>query len=174
MKSKIYKTAVLLLLAGLIAAVFYLGWPQYVRYSSDRAVKSVNRHAHEITSVEVLTIKEIKGVPEGDRYELFSSGRYAAVTGRHVLTGHAASEVVHAWGRIRLTNGLVAGCHEPAFVVRFFAGRRKVFEMNVCFDCENISYKAAPFQWDTIQMITTKYDAKSGYDDFAAILTKLQ
>ena len=77
------------------------------------------------------------------------------------------------WSRVRFVEGLVAGCHDPGFVVRFMAKRRCVFEGAVCFTCENVSYVPAPFESACIQMVPTSFDPKSPVEDLKAFLLQL-
>ena len=58
MKSKLYKTTVLLLLAALVGVVAVFGWPHYIKHAEDSTLQSVGRHSHEITSVEVLRLTD--------------------------------------------------------------------------------------------------------------------
>ena len=174
MKSKLYKAAVLLLLAALVGSVFVFGWSHYVEYSSRQALHLVSQHAHDITAVEVLSITGASESGAAGSYRLpYDHARYG-VTARHTLTGEQAAELVRTWSRVRFIEGILAGCHSPGFVLRFLAGHRTVFEVAVCFDCENVSYSPAPFESALIQMSTPKFDPKSGTEELKTFLTQLQ
>ena len=173
MKPKLYKAAVLLLLTCLIGVVAFFGWPHYAIRQENSTLQSVGRHAHEITGVEVLRLASGETGPAGSYFVHFRNSQRGIAT-RQVLTGTQGSELVRLWGALRFAEGYMAGCHEPGFVLRFLAGQRVVFETAVCFDCENVSWKSAPFTSTCRQMAPTAFDKNSGIDALKAFLTQLQ
>ena len=174
MKSKLYKSAVLLLLAALVGSVALFGWPQYLKHAENSALESVARHSHEITAVEVLHLSDTGETGPAGSYLVRYDDARRGITTRQSLVGPQASELVRVWGGVRLVEGYMAMCHDPGFVLRFLVGRRCVFEVAVCFDCENVSWQAAPFTASCRQMATTAFDKKSGMDALKTFLTQLR
>lgn len=143
MKSKLYKTALLLLLASLVGVIAVFGWPQYVKHAEESTLQSVGRHSHEITAVEVLRLTETGDTgPAGSVLVYYHDSR-RGVASRQTLVGQQASDLVRHWGQVRFTDMYMAGCHEPGYVLRFVAGRQSILEVAVCFLCENVSWQSA-------------------------------
>ena len=75
---------------------------------------------------------------------------------------------------MRFATGYMAGCHEPGFVLRFLSGQHSVFEVAVCFLCENVSWQSAPFTTSCRQMAPTVFDKNSGTENLKSFLMQLQ
>ena len=174
MKSKLYKSAVLLLLAGLVGVVAFFGWPLYLKHAENSSLEALARHSHEITAVEVLRLSDTGESGPAGSYLVHYDDSHRGIAARQTLTGPQAAELVRVWGGVRLVEGYMAMCHDPGFILRFLAGQRCVFEVAVCFHCENVSWQSAPFVTSCRQMAPTALDKKSGMDDLKTFLTQLQ
>ena len=173
MKSKLYKSAVLLLLAVLIGVVVVFGWPHYLKHAENSSLDALARHSHEITAVEVLRLSETAESGPAGSYRIRIDGSHRGIVSRHTLTGPKASDLVRVWGSVRLSSDYIAMCHEPGFVLRFLAGRRCVFEVAVCFLCENASWQSSPFTSSLRGMIPASFDKNSGTEALKTFLTQL-
>jgi len=172
-KTTLFRVVVLLLLVVLIGAVSVFSFPYYVQYRSQQMLSAVGEHSREITAVEVLRIDGgAKSGAEGSYFLTYDHTKYA-ITARHRLTGSQAAELVDLWRNLRFIDSIHAGCHAPDKVLRFLVGSRCVFEVAVCFHCENISYEAAPFTAACISMATAQFDPKEGMGHLKGYLEKL-
>jgi len=163
-----------LLLVTLVAAVAVLGWPRYLKHAEDSALRTVGRHSHEITAVEVLRLSPNGETGASGSYLVHYDNSRRGIDVRHMVTDAGAAELVRLWGRVRFAEGYLAACHEPGFALRFLSGHRSIFEVAVCFECDNVSWRALPFTTSCRQMYPTLIDPKSGTDALKAFLTQLQ
>ena len=171
MKSKLYKSAVLLVLVALVGAVAFFGWPHYLKYAEDTTLAAVRRHSREITAVEVLHLSDTEeNGPSGSYLVRYDNSRRGIIA-RRTITGSQVAELVRLWGQVRFAEGYQAGCHEPGFVLHFLAGQRSIFEVAVCFECDNVSWQSAPFTTSCRQIYPKSIDKKSGADGLNAFLT---
>ena len=174
MKWTLSRLAVLLLLVTLVAAVPVFGWPRYLKHAEDSALQSVARHSREITAVEVLRLSPDGETGAAGSYLVHYDDSRRGIDVRHTVTGAGAAELGGLWGRVRFAEGYLAACHEPGFALRFFSGHRSIFEVAVCFECDNVSWQPLPFTTSCRQMYPTLIDPKSGTDALKTFLTQLQ
>jgi len=173
MNGKLYRLVVILLLAGLIAAAGWFGWPWYAQRAEHTSLEMVTRRGHEVTSVEVIKLGEKASDPSGPSYHAGCVGWNFPITGRQTLTGAEAVKLVDLWKHIQLTNGYQTLCHEPGFVLRFMVGTKCIFEASVCFKCENICWNPTPFTSACISMVSPRISDDSKMDDLKNYLMKL-
>ena len=173
MRFKLYKAGVLSLLAALAGICAFFGWPLYLKRAEDTTLASVARHSQEITAVEVLRLTERGSVGPAGSYDLGYNRSRRGIAERAMLAGAQASTLVKHWGEIRFATLLMAGCHEPGFVLRFLTGHRCVLEVAVCFDCENVSWSSAPFTTSCRQMLPPALGGNSGIEGLKTYLTQL-
>lgn len=111
-----------------------------------------------ITSVEIISLGEYpspgleKHFPHLTPYRRHfwsEAGRY--VHSKKRITGRDAQEFASLWRSQKFIDG-AAGCHEPAYVLRFYLGPWKRAEITVCWQCFNAEVPwavlAAPISFD--------------------------
>jgi hypothetical protein len=111
-----------------------------------------------ITSVEIISLGEYpspgleKHFPHLTPYRRHfwsEAGRYVHFKKR--ITGRDAQEFAKLWRSQTIVDG-AAGCHEPAYVFRFYLGPWKRAEITVCWQCFNAevpwAVMAAPISFD--------------------------
>jgi hypothetical protein len=104
-----------------------------------------------ITSVEVVSLGEYptpgleRHFPQLSTYQrhLWSEeGRYIHSKAR--LRGKEAQDLADLWRSQGFHDRFGAGCHEPAYVLRFFLGPWKRAEITVCWKCLNAEVPVGP------------------------------
>lgn len=97
----------------------------------------------QITSVEIISLGEYPSpalemhfphLTSYRRHFWSEAGRYVHLKKR--ITGRDAQEFASLWRSQKFING-AAGCHEPAYVLRFYLGPWKRAEITVCWQCFN-------------------------------------
>jgi hypothetical protein len=175
MRSKLYKAAVLLLLMTLVGVVIFFGLPVYIEHAEDTSLQIVGRRAYDINAVEVLRLTETDDSGPAGSYLVHYDSRKRGIAARQTLTGHQADELIELWGNVRILgrDSYEAACHDPGFVLRFLDGRKCLFEVAVCFHCENISWQSVPGFTSCRQMAPSRFDAKPNMDALKTFLSGL-
>jgi hypothetical protein len=129
-----------------------IGW-EFLRAINDEGYlnRKYGSELGTITSVEVVSLGEYptpgleRHFPHLSTYRrhLWSEeGRYIHSKAR--LRGKDAQEIARLWRSQGFHNRFSAGCHEPAYVLRFYFGPWKRAEMTVCWKCLNAEVPAGP------------------------------
>jgi Tfp pilus assembly major pilin PilA len=172
-KRKLYKVAVLLLLATLIAVIALVAGPIYYTHAENSSLEALARHSHEVTAIEVLRLSHSAETASAGSYRIPINLASRNIVSRQTLTGSRASELLRIWGSIRLARDYIPMCHDPGFVLRFLAGQRCVFEVAVCLDCENASWWSSAVTPSIRGMIPESFDKNSHTEALKTFLTQL-
>ncbi len=102
------------------------------------------------------------GLPPVDRVEILRFSRQHSdvsqatdvfmnqdVVARKMVAGPEAEEIGKLWRHLP-HGGDGAMCHNPPFGLRFFEGRKTVFETTICWSCANFSIEMGPFGLGTV------------------------
>lgn len=111
-------------------------------------------HAYARGTVEVAAEKYGWLLPEVDRVEfsLIGAGdasdtngfphrvgelEYYPIAAQKTIIGEEAHEFRKKWRAMTFSWALSGMCHEPAYGLRFFKDRKRIFETTLCWKCSN-------------------------------------
>jgi hypothetical protein len=97
------------------------------RFRGPKEFLPYTRNLPAIDKIELLKLKL-----KNDHWD----GEIAA---RKVLQGAEAQRLASLWRRQTYTSSLAA-CHEPAYAIKFYSGRRLVAYASVCWSCNSIYF----------------------------------
>ena len=96
-------------------------------FSGPKEFRRYTRNLPVIDKIELLKLKL-----KADRW----NGEIAA---SKVLNGAEAQKIASLWRRQTYTSGLAA-CHEPAYAIKFYSGKRLIAYASVCWSCNSIFF----------------------------------
>jgi len=97
------------------------------RFPGHQEFRRYTRNLAVVDKIELLKI-ELKD----DRWD-------GEITASKVLRGTEAQKVASLWRRQTYTSSLAA-CHEPAYAIKFYSGKRLIAYASVCWSCNSIFF----------------------------------
>jgi hypothetical protein len=96
-------------------------------FSGPREFRRYTRNLPVIDKIELLKLKL-----KADRWN-------GEITASKVLKGAEAQKVASLWRRQTYTSSLAA-CHEPAYAIKFYSGKKLIAYASVCWSCNSIFF----------------------------------
>ena len=143
--------------------------------ADDARDKLTNSTLPKCTRVEVLHL-DANGFPDGkppkdvNAYQT-ATGWWTRVLGATTMSGNDAEALAASWRalthkpRLDGLTPMIAGCHSPGFVYRFYAADKLAAESSVCWRCDNFTIIAggtwAIRSFDTEAAAATRLLARS-------------
>lgn len=96
-------------------------------FKGHKEFRRYTRNLPVIDKIELLKLKL-----KDDRWD-------GEITASKVLRGTEAEKVASLWRRQTYTSSLAA-CHEPAYAIKFYSGKRLLAYASVCWSCNSIFF----------------------------------
>jgi HEAT repeat protein len=121
----------------------------------DEITKKFLRYTSElppVTRVEISRISRADSknypAPDSKTFPVGDEKHGAIVHAQTNLIGPTAFEIANSWRRLHFGYEFQAACHEPAYGLRFFSGKKLLFETSVCWGCHNFTVPGAFMGFD--------------------------
>jgi hypothetical protein len=75
-----------------------------------------------------------------DAFPVRLYGSYPTILSTDTFSGTEAESLASLWRAQTFGPGFQALCHSPTYGLRFFSGRKLLFEMTLCFHCANFHF----------------------------------
>ena len=92
--------------------------------------KEFRRYTRSLPAIDKIELLKLK--LKDDRWD-------GKITATKVLRGTEAQKVASLWRRQTYTSSLAA-CHEPAYAIKFYSGKRLLAYASVCWSCNSIFF----------------------------------
>ena len=129
---------ILLALGGVVA----WQWDTILRAYIFHSVRTVTTSLPRCDRTDVFYIRGngFQSAPRGDAttgFPVHGYGTFAQILGTKSLSGGDVDKFASLWRAQTFGPEFQALCHSPAYGLRFYSGRRVVFETSLCFHCSN-------------------------------------
>jgi hypothetical protein len=114
----------------------------------DKITRKYKRYTSELPQVTTVQLSRIsrtsaeQGPPPNAKYfPVHDHKKSAIIHAQTNLVGANALQIADEWRSLEFGWEYQALCHEPAYGLRFYRGKKLLFETSVCWECHNFTVR---------------------------------